>query len=193
MPADPRSVRTHIPVVLLAFAVLATIAVATIRISDATGEHRESTQNQASYGTTAAVAAETLAKLKPPPGFKRSRNCFLGQNTACFTRNKSILLNTRVVTRLLAATGATLYSVEREKYGVPPVGCRTASLRMLFSFQACEAEAMIGEERLRVSVLSAVKTVDGSPHPTTRAIKGFTHPSEIQVSILGHLLRRGTS
>src|ERR1700684_3893850 len=136
MPADIRCVRARIFVILLAVAVIASIAVAAIRISDATGDHRDGVQKQIRvYGTTAALAAETRARLKPPPGFKRSSDCHVERTTVCFARNKSMLLNTHVVARLLAATGATLYSADREKYGVSPIGCGTATLRIPLSFQ----------------------------------------------------------
>jgi hypothetical protein len=181
--------RARIFVVLLAVAVMASIAVAAIRISNATGDHRDSAQKQmAVFGTTAALAAEVRAKLKPPPGFKRSSGCRNERETVCFTRSKSILLNTHVVAGLLAATGATLYSAEREKYGVSPIDCRTATLRIPLSFQGCDAEGMIGDERLAVSVNSAVVVVHGSPRPTTRVVKGSTHPTELHVSVVGHYL-----
>ncbi len=185
--------RGRIFVALLAVAVMASIAVAAIRISDATGDHRDWVQKQVRvYGTTAALAAETRAKLKPPPGFKRSSDCHVEQATVCFTRNKSMLLNTHVVARLLAATGATLYSADRKKNGVSPIECRTATLRIPLSFQTCDAEALIGDERLTVSVHSAVLVIHGSLRPTTRSVKGLTHPAEIHVSIIGHFLHEGT-
>jgi hypothetical protein len=190
---DIYRVRVRISVVLLVAAVMASIAAAAIRISDAIGDHRESVQKQVRvYGTTTALAAETLAKLKQPPGFKRSSQCFLGPEAVCFTRNKSLLLSTHVVARLLAATGATLYSAEREKYGVPPIGCRTATLHIPLSFQACDAEALIGDERLAVSVISAVQVIHGSPRQTTRSLKGYAHPVEVQVQDLGHDLHGAT-
>jgi hypothetical protein len=185
-------VRAHIAVVLLSLAAVATIAVATIRISDATGDRHESVQASTSAPRANPLAAETLAKLESPPGFKRSSHCFL-EETACLTRNRSILLNTHVVARLLTATGATLYSAEREKYGLPPIACRTATLRIPLSFQECDADAMIGDERLTVSVISAVRVTHGSPQPTTRSLKGYAHPLEIYVHDLGHELHEGPS
>jgi hypothetical protein len=173
---------------------MASIAVAIIRISDVTGDHRDWIQKQLRvYGTTAALAAETRAKLKPPPSFKRSSDCHVERTTVCFTRNKSILLNAHIVARLLAATGATLYSAERERYDVSPIGCRTAALRIPLSFQTCDAEALIGDERLAFSVNSAVRVIHGSLRATTRSAKGFTDPAEIHVSVIGHYLHGATA
>jgi hypothetical protein len=172
---------------------MASIAVAAIRISGATGDHRDWVQKQIRvYGTTAALAVETRAKLKPPPGFKRSNDCHVDSETVCFARNESLLLDTRVMERFLADIGTTLYSTDRVQSGVPPIVCRTASLRVRLSFQGCDAEAIIGHERLRVSATSAILVAHGSLRPTRRSVKGFTHPVEIHVSIIGHYLHGAT-
>jgi hypothetical protein len=196
IPADIRRVRAHISVVLLVAAVMVSIAVAAIRISDATGDHRDWVQKQIRvYGTTAALAAETRAKLKPPPGFKRSSSCHVDPETVCFVRNESLLLDARVMERFLADIGVTLYySTNLVQYGVPPIGCRTAGLRVRvrLSFQVCSAEAIIGHERLRVSANSAILVAHGSLRPTRLSPKGFSFPAEIHVSIIGHLLHKGT-
>jgi hypothetical protein len=193
VPSDIRRMRARIFVVLLAVAMMASIAVAAIRISDPTGDHRDWVQKQIRvYGTTAALAAATKAKLRPPPGFKRSSHCHVDPETVCFTRGRSLLLNAPVMARLLAATGATLYSTDRVKYGVPPIDCVTASLRVRLSFQSCDAEGLIGQERLRVAARSTILIAHASPRPTTRSAKGFTYPSEIYVSIIGHFVHEGT-
>jgi hypothetical protein len=193
IPADIRHVRARISVVLLVAAVMASIAVAAIRISDATGDHRDWVQKQIRvYGTTAALAAETRAKLKPPPGFKRSSDCHVGPETVCFARNESLLLDASVMERFLADIGATLYSTDRVQSGVPPIVCRTASLRVRLSFQGCDAEAIIGHERLRVSANSAILVAHGSLRPTRRSPKGFAFPAEIHVNVIGHFLHEGT-
>jgi hypothetical protein len=193
IPADIRRVRAHISVVLLVAAVMASIAVAVIRISDATADHRDWVQKQIRvYGTTAALAAETRAKLKPPPGFKRSSDCHVDPETVCFARNESLLLDARIMERFLADIGATLYSTDRVQSGVPPIACRTASLRVRLSFQGCDAEAIIGHERLRVSAKSAILVAHGSLRPTRRSAKGFAFPAEIHVYVIGHFLHEGT-
>jgi hypothetical protein len=196
IPADIRRVRARISVILLAAAVMASIAVATIRISDATEDHRNWALKVPEYGTTRALAAETRAKLKPPPGFKRSSDCPVEPETVCFARNKSLLLNARVMARLLAATGATLYSADRVQYGLRPIGCRTAGRRagprVSLSFQSCDAEAIIDHERLRVSANSAILAAHGSLRPTRRTPKGFSFPAEIHVYVIGHFLHEGT-
>jgi len=188
--------RARISVVLLAAAVMASIAVAAIRISDATEDHRNWALKIPEYGTTATLAAETRTKLKPPPGFKRSSDCPVEPETVCFTRNESLLLNARVMARLLAATGATLYSTDRVQSGTPPIGCRTAGLRadprVPLSFQSCDAEAIIGHERLRVSANSAILAAHGSLRPTRRTLKGFSFPAEIHIYVIGHFLHEGT-
>jgi hypothetical protein len=184
--------RARISTLLLAGVAMASIAVAVVRIANATGDHRDSVQKQVRvYGTTAALAAETRRKLRPPLGFQRSSDCHVDRETVCFTRSNSLLLNVHVVGRLLAALGATLYSADRAKSGVPPIGCRTASVRFRLSFQSCDAEALIGPERLRVSVKSAVHVVHGSLRPTTRSVKGFAYPTEIHVFVIGHFLDTG--
>ncbi|HWX88409.1 MAG TPA: hypothetical protein VNX67_09555, partial [Solirubrobacteraceae bacterium] len=136
----------------MAAAATASVAVAAVHISDATRDHRDWVQKQVRvYGTTAALAAATRAKLRPPPGFKRSSDCHVDRGTVCFTRSKSLLLDAHVMARLLGATGATLYSADRAKYQLPPIVCRTASHRFRLSFQSCDAEAVFGNERLMVS------------------------------------------
>lgn len=196
IPADIRRVRARISVVLMVAAVMASIAVAAIRISDATEDHRNWALTVPVYGTTAALAAETRAKLKPPPGFKRSSDCPVEPETVCFARNESLLLNARVMARLLAAIGATLYSTDRVQSGTPPIGCRMAGLRagprVPLSFQSCDAEAIISHERVRVSANSAILAAHGSLRPTRRTPKGFSFPAEIHVYVIGHLLHEGT-
>lgn len=192
-PADICRVRTRIFVVLLAGAAIASIAVATIRISGATADHPDWVQKQIRvYGTTAALAAETRAKLKPPPGFKRSSDCPVDPETVCFVRNESRLLDPPLMQRYLAAIGATLSSTDRVQSGVPPIVCRTASLRVRLSFQGCDAEATIGHERLMVSAHSAILVAHGSVRPTRRSPKGFAFPAEIHVNVIGHFLHQGT-
>jgi hypothetical protein len=179
-------------VVLLIAAVIALIAVAAIRISDATGNHRDWVQKQIRvYGTTPALAAETRAKLKSPPGFERSSDCHVNPETVCFARNESRLLDPPVMERYLADIGATLYSTDRVQSGVPPIACRTASLHVRLSFQRCDAEATIGHERLRVSAHSAILVAHGSLRPTRRSPKGFAFPAEIHVYVIGHFLHEG--
>jgi hypothetical protein len=192
--ADVHRVRARIFVVLLAVAVMASIAVAAIRISDASGDHPDSVQKQISvYGTTAALAAETRAKLKSPPGFKRSSDCSVAPETVCFVRDESRLLDPLVMERYIADIGATLYSTDRVHSGVPPIVCRTASLRVRLSFQGCDAEATIGHERLMVSAHSAILVAHGSLRPTRRPPKGFAFPAEIHVYVIGHFLHDGTA
>ncbi len=187
------AMRARMLIVLLVPALAASIMIATIRISDATGDHRDWVQKQIrAYGTTAALAAQTRAKLKPPRGFKRSSGCHVSPETVCFARNESQLLDPAVMERYLADIGAKLYSTNRVQSGLPPIGCRTASLRVRLSFQSCNAEATIGHERLMISAQSAILVAHGSLRPTRRSPRGFFFPTEIYVYIIGHLLHEGT-
>jgi hypothetical protein len=94
---------------------------------------------------------------------------------------------------LLAAMGAKTYSANTGNHeAVPPTACQTAGLpfrlRVGLSFQSCQAEGLIGHERLMVFASSTILVTHGSIRPTDRPAKGFTFPTEIQVAVLGHLL-----
>jgi hypothetical protein len=193
--ADTGGVHARLLVVSLALAALGSLAIAGLRIADANRGHREGSEVPArEYRTTAAVAAATRAKLRPPSGFQRSHECPVDPETVCFQRSKSLLLSTRVVERLLAQTGATLNAPNGVLHSEPllPINCSTAGLPVRarlaggVSFQSCQAGALIGEERLMVFVRSSIAVVHGSPRSTKLTARGFAFPTELQAHVLGH-------
>jgi hypothetical protein len=185
-----RPVRVRI--LSLGLATLATLAVAAIRITHAADDHNVWVREPPGYGTTAADALSTLQEIKTPPGFTRSARCS-GPSTACFVRSKSLVLTTGVMARLMASTGATLYTTTRLHDRLPLIECVTAKLQAQPSFQSCSLEATVKNELLRVSANSAIMSSHGQPQPTARTPRGFAYPLELTVYVIGHPLSTGGS
>lgn len=175
---------------LLAAAAVASIALAGVRIAGAAGRNASNANEQTdAYGTTPALAAAQLAKLRTPAGFRPNRCKAHVPDARCFGRSRSIPLDHAPMERLVASFGVRRASVFR----ADPVGCfHTKHFeKPRLTLQACHAEALLGDERLVIFASSWVLAGPDGVHGTTRTLPGGgLRPSEITVDVVGHILRR---
>ena len=171
---------------LLAAAALASMAVAGARIAGAAG-HRASPLDEETraYATATALAAATLAKLRTPPRFRASRCISPSPDSECFSRSRSMPLSHTAMRRLIASFGVKRYSV----YGDGPIACfRTRHFKKpRLTLQACQVEALVGDERIVLYATSLVVSGPNWVHGTTRTVPRIPHPSELMMDVLGHL------
>jgi hypothetical protein len=171
---------------VLAAAALASIAVAGVRIAGAAG-HRASALDEETraYATANALAGATLAKLRTPPGFRAGRCISPTPGSECFSRSRSMPLSHATMGRLLASFGVKRYSV----YGGDPVACfRTKHFKKpRLTLQACQVEALVGDERFVLYATSLVVSGPDWVRGTTRTVPHIPHPSELTMDVIGHL------
>lgn len=171
---------------LLAAAVLASIAVAGVRIAGAAG-HRASALDEEThaYATATALAAATLAKLRTPPGFRASRCISPSPGFECFSRSRSMPLSRATMGRLAASFRVKRYSV----FGGDPIACfRTNHFKKpRLMLQICHAEALAGKERVVIYATSLVVSGPDWVHGTTRTLPSIPYPIELTVDAIGRL------
>jgi hypothetical protein len=184
--------------VALACAALGSVAFAGVRIAGAKERHLGYYEKYVQphirvYGTNPALANATLRSLRRPPGFRDVLPCEeSGPGWACWGRSPSDPLGDAAMGRLLAAMGVTPYAAYKAIYGeaVPAIRCgRLHQYRKYrLGLQTCQAEAMKGKERLAVFATSTVSPAD---KPTTRGVRGFPYPTEVNVFVIGHFEHEG--
>jgi hypothetical protein len=101
---DNSRVSKRFQIALLATAALASMAVASVRITHAARSGARNPQIPV-YGTTPAAEAATLQALHVPAGFQRFPHCAAGD--ACFIRRKPIALEVAPVRRLGGSSETT--------------------------------------------------------------------------------------
>jgi hypothetical protein len=96
---------------------------------------------------------------------------------------------------LILAMGARPYFIHQATYGdgVPVVQCsrlRTYPNRHI-ALQLCQAEALMGHERLTILAKSFLSQ---SGKPTRRVIREptWSYPTEVQIAVAGHFEHEGT-
>jgi hypothetical protein len=170
---------------VLACAAAGMLAVATVRIADATQRHEHEPQL---YETTPARAAATLASLHKPSSFRNAK-CARQQQSpewGCWSRTPSLRLSETVMRRLLAEM-----SVQPEPEPGVPIEC--SPLRMLqrehVSLRTCQAEGLRGKERVVIFVTSCLLP-SGAP---TRACprKWWPSPTEVVIGVSGQIKHEG--
>jgi hypothetical protein len=189
----PVSIRTA----LLAVAALAAVGVAVARSVSAgsSSAFRSGAEHAEIYGASPTEAAATLGRLRPPSGFEqaRCRRPTSGEQAMCFHQTRAVLLSEAAWAKLVDATSA---KVQRSQ--VPPFRCFGPKQRRLARagghVQLCEAEALIGRERLLFSESSFDPGRPSTDHLTTKyqreALKAWGRGTELEAWVIGHFLRR---
>jgi hypothetical protein len=183
--------------VLLACAAVGSLALAGVRIAGANDRRLADFEKHARvYGTTPALAAATLASLRMPPGYRR-RTCsgYKEPEWGCWSKSPSVALDPHTMHDLILAMGARPYFIHQATYGdgVPVVQCsrlRTYPNRHIV-LQLCQAEALMGHERLTILAKSFLSQ---SGKPTRRVIREptWSYPTEVQIAVAGHFEHEGT-
>jgi hypothetical protein len=142
------------------------------------------------YGTTPRDAANALARLKAPPGFK-VKSCppeRAQTYTMCFVRRPSTLLDKSVMEKLVAATGTTPWLGAGA-----PIACfpRPKPSVSRLSLEACHANVSIGAERLTLFTTSLVLASPTTVRSTKRSRPGLGGGTEVTAEATGHFLHEG--
>jgi hypothetical protein len=171
---------------VLTAAALASIAVAGVRIAGAAGHHTSALDEETrAYATATALADATLAKLRTPPEFRAAPCISPSPGVECFSRSRSMPLSHATMRRLVASFGVKRYSID----GRGPIACfRTKHFKKpRLTLQACNAEALAGDERVLLYATSLVLSGPDWVHGTTRPVPHIPHPSELEMDAIGPL------
>jgi hypothetical protein len=78
--------------------------------------------------------------------------------------------------------------------GVDPIQCFPTKHfeKPRLTLQACNAEVLVGEERLVLFASSLVASGPDWVSGTTRTARNLPHPSEVVVDVIGHFLHHGS-
>jgi len=178
----PLPVRTT----LLALAALAAVGLAAVRITHAAEQKPVAVeQAEPEREVTPAQAAATLAKLGPPPGFRRVQHCRLadrGVAEKCFWTPRALDLNARTLERISASWPA--------RAGVVPLldscfGPRHHRGGIVMGF--CNWELELGPELVVVSSDSVLVPAGSIRTPTAaKWLRYWRRGTEIKLAVIGH-------
>jgi len=170
----------------LALAALAAVALAAVRITNA-AEHKTIVTEPAAptREVTAAQAAATLAKLRPPPGFRQVKQCRFPDRDftqKCFWTPHALVIDAHAVSRMAAFW--------RSRAGGIPLleGCSGPHhWRGGLVLRHCNWGLELGPERVGVSSDSLLAP-PGPPRTrtATKALRYWRRGTEIRMTVIGH-------
>jgi hypothetical protein len=161
----------------LTVAALGSLAFAGVRIGHAARSSSVPNYHIPVYTTTPAAEAATLAAVRIPAGFHRSRPCDDG---VCLVRVERLPLDVPTARRLIEATGVNL----AHRWPPHPVECGALGLG-----NVCKAEGTIGTETVMVWVQRPeVRTNERRTPGNRRTFHAFRllPETEVQVGVIGH-------
>lgn len=158
-------------------------ACAVLMASGCGGSATQSVTGGRTYSATPASAAALLASLRVPTGFRRIGDCphlAAEAYTFCFSRRRSMVLNSTVIRAWVAGFGASLQKGTMD--------CSSARLRRarLISM-LCTALAMRDGERLEIQATSLVAASGIADVGTMRNVRGLANGTKLHVTDLGKL------
>jgi hypothetical protein len=176
----PLPVRT----MLLAVATLAAVAFAAVRITSA-AEHRTAgaAPSTPERQVTPAEAAATLAKLRPPPGFRQIKDCrFRETNQKCFWTPRALLIDDQTMHRVVAFEQAQPRPTLLDSGCFAPHRWRGALV-----VRSCHAAVEFGPERITI-FSESLAAPPGRPRTRTaaKAFRAWRRGTEIRMAVIGH-------